>query len=249
MIPLSFGIIRDEFPRAKVAGAVGVIAPRFLPSGPVLALVLAGPIVEAPRRPLVVLDSADGGRRRDGDGRSLRAGVAGPHARWRLSWLAALLLSGWLVAPLVGVSEAPVWGWGSGRVLGLLALWPSRHRGAVGCGRAPGPCVPVDRHADDAGAGSMDEQPGGTSCSGWACTRCHDLPARVLQTPTSSGYGFGASVTRSGLYLLPLTVTMFVGGLFTPGRSLSGSGREAAVVFGSFACMACYSLPHPGVRP
>ena len=32
-----------------------------------------------------------------------------------------VLLSAWLVALLVALSEAPAWGWGSGRVLGLLA--------------------------------------------------------------------------------------------------------------------------------
>ena len=31
----------------------------------------------------------------------------------RISWLAAVLLSAWLVALLVAVSEAPTWGWGS----------------------------------------------------------------------------------------------------------------------------------------
>src|SRR3984885_7429467 len=44
IIPLSFGIIRDEFPREKVAGAVGVIA-ALIAVGGGLGLVLAGPIV------------------------------------------------------------------------------------------------------------------------------------------------------------------------------------------------------------
>ena len=46
LIPLAFGIIRDEFPREKVAGAVGVIA-ALLAVGGGLGLVLAGPIVNA----------------------------------------------------------------------------------------------------------------------------------------------------------------------------------------------------------
>ena len=33
---------------------------------------------------------------------------------------------------------------------------------------------------------------------------------RCLLTPKSSGYGFGATIIQSGLYLLPLTVTMFI---------------------------------------
>jgi hypothetical protein len=39
----------------------------------------------------------------------------------RISWVPALLLSAWLVALLVALSQAPAWGWGSARVLGLLA--------------------------------------------------------------------------------------------------------------------------------
>ncbi|MFC7643800.1 hypothetical protein ACFQX6_25795 [Streptosporangium lutulentum] len=41
----------------------------------------------------------------------------------RISWLATLLLSGWLVALLLPLSEAPVWGWSS---LGSSACWRSR---------------------------------------------------------------------------------------------------------------------------
>jgi hypothetical protein len=36
--------------------------------------------------------------------------------------------------------------------------------------------------------------------------------ASVVQAPTSTGYGFGASVSLSGLFLLPLTVFMFLFG-------------------------------------
>src|ERR1700689_5191561 len=43
--PLSFGIIRDEFPVQKVAGAVGVIA-ALAAAAAGLGIVLAGPIVE-----------------------------------------------------------------------------------------------------------------------------------------------------------------------------------------------------------
>ena len=46
VLPLAFGIIRDEFPVQKVAGAVGVIA-ALAAAGAGLGIVLAGPIVEA----------------------------------------------------------------------------------------------------------------------------------------------------------------------------------------------------------
>ena len=46
VLPLTFGIIRDEFPRDKVAGAVGTSA-ALLAVGGGIGLVLAGPLVEA----------------------------------------------------------------------------------------------------------------------------------------------------------------------------------------------------------
>src|ERR1700722_20417183 len=46
MLPVAFGIIRDEFPPGKVAGAVGVLA-ALTAVGAGLGIVLAGPIVNA----------------------------------------------------------------------------------------------------------------------------------------------------------------------------------------------------------
>src|ERR1700733_7990695 len=46
MLPLGFGIIRDEFPAEKVAGAVGILAALTAVGGS-LGIVLAGPIVNA----------------------------------------------------------------------------------------------------------------------------------------------------------------------------------------------------------
>jgi MFS family permease len=45
MIPVAFGIIRDEFPAGKVTGAVGALA-SLLAVGAGLGIVLAGPIVD-----------------------------------------------------------------------------------------------------------------------------------------------------------------------------------------------------------
>ena len=46
MLPVAFGIIRDEFPAEKVAGAVGILA-ALTAVGAGLGIVLAGPIVNA----------------------------------------------------------------------------------------------------------------------------------------------------------------------------------------------------------
>ena len=46
VLPLTFGIIRDEFPRDRVAGAVGTLA-ALLAVGGGFGLVPAGPLVSA----------------------------------------------------------------------------------------------------------------------------------------------------------------------------------------------------------
>ena len=119
VLPLAFGIIRDEFPREKVAGAVGVIA-ALTAVGAGLGIVLAGPIVDALDYhwlfwiPMILIIAAAVAAA------LLRARVAGAHAGPDQLAAGVLLLSAWLVALLVAVSEAPAWGWGSAKVIGLL---------------------------------------------------------------------------------------------------------------------------------
>src|ERR1700744_1274683 len=116
-LPLGFGIIRDEFPPGKVAGAAGIRA--ALPAGGGrLGIVLAGPIVNAlnwhwlfwlPGIATVIA--------------AIAAVLFVPQSPIRspgtISWLPAVLLSSWLVALLVPLIEAPSWGWGSQAVIGL----------------------------------------------------------------------------------------------------------------------------------
>ena len=120
MVPVAFGIIRDEFPAEKVTGAVGSLA-SLTAVGAGLGIVLAGPIVDALGfrwlfwLPMILTVVA-----------AVAAVLFVPESPvrspGRISWLPAILLSAWLVALLVALSEAPVWGWGSDRVIGLLAF-------------------------------------------------------------------------------------------------------------------------------
>ena len=113
MVPVAFGIIRDEFPPGKVTGAVGVLA-SLTAAGAGLGIVLAGPIVNALDYhwlfwlPMILTVIA-----------AVCAILFVPESPvrtpGRISWLPAVLLSGWLVALLVALSQAPGWGWGSGR--------------------------------------------------------------------------------------------------------------------------------------
>ena len=120
IFPLAFGIIRDEFPRQRVAGAIALIS-GILGIGGGLGIILAGPILTNLNYhwlfwiPLVVTAVS-----------TLATVVLIPESTLRapgnVHWLGALLLSGWLVALLVAVSEAPTWGWGSPKTIGLVVL-------------------------------------------------------------------------------------------------------------------------------
>jgi MFS family permease len=146
----------------------------------------------------------------------------------RISWLPAILLSGWLVALLVALSEGPAWGWGSTRVIGLLAA------GVVICAawihsevRASTPLIDM----------VMMRQPAVWTNNlvalllGLGMYATFAFLPQFLQTPSAAGYGFGVSITKSGLILLPSTVTMFITGQFA-GRLTAWLGGKALVVSG-----------------
>jgi EmrB/QacA subfamily drug resistance transporter len=234
MLPLAFGIIRDEFPREKVPGAVGTIAALIAVGGGV-GIVLAGPIVDALDYhwlfwfPLIVLVVA-----------TLAAHFVVPESAVRtpgkINWLTAALLSVWLVALLLAVSEAPQWGWGSARVLGLLAVAVVVFAGwVVGESRAAHPLIDM---------GMMRVRGVWTAnlvalLFGVAMYAGFAFIPEFLQTPAVSGYGLGATVTASGLMLLPQSVGMFCVGLFT-GRLAQRFGSKNLLIVGTLIAVACY---------
>ncbi len=234
VLPLAFGIIRDEFPALKVAGGVGIVA-AMAAVGAGAGIVLAGPIVEHLNFhwlfwiPLVICVIAVVCAK-------LFVPESPVRSPGRVSWSAALLLSGWLVALLLAVSEAPTWGWGSGSVIGLLALavvlilaWiyvELRSRYPL-----------VDMHMMQVRAVWTNNLV--AFLFGVGMYAVLGFLPEFLQTPKSSGYGFGASIVQSGLYLLPLTVTMFVFGLLS-GKISAKVGSKSAVIAGSMASTGAY---------
>jgi EmrB/QacA subfamily drug resistance transporter len=232
-LPLGFGIIRDEFPKEKVAGAVGILAALTAVGGS-LGIVLAGPIVNALNwhwlfwLPGIATAVAAAG-----------AVLFVPQSPIRspgtISWLPAVLLSGWLVALLVPLSEAPDWGWGSPAVIGLLAgavllaaLWVWSEL------RAATPLIDM----------KMMRRPGVWTNNlvalliGIGLYAMFAFLPEFVQTPSSAGYGFGASITRSGLMLLPSGVTMFATGLFVGTLTRRLGGKVLVVAGCVIGCLA-----------
>ncbi len=229
MVPVAFGIIRDEFPKEKVVGAVGSLA-SLTAVGAGLGIVLAGPIVNALGwrwlfwLPMILTIAA-----------AIAALAFIPESPVRspgkISWLPAVLRSAWLVAVLVALSEGPAWSWGSARVIGMLA------GGAVACAawivselRAATPLIDM----------AMMRQPAVWTNNlvalllGLGMYATFAFLPQFLQTPSAAGYGFGVSITRSGLMLLPSSVTMFITGQFA-GRLTAWLGGKALVVGGCLA--------------
>ena len=227
VLPLTFGIIRDVFPREKVAGAVG-IAGSLLAVGGGLGLVLAGPIVNTLSwhwlfwLPAIMVSLAAVASWRFVP-RTPRA------AAGHVNLAAAFLLAGWLVSLLLAVSQGRAWGWTSPAILGLFAA------GAVLLvtwvaveSRSAHPLIDMRM---------MRRRPVWTAnlsalAFGSFMFAFFAFLPQFLQMPASTGYGFGADITRSGLYLLPMTVANFVVGLLT-GRIIAALGARTVLIAGS----------------
>jgi len=226
MIPVAFGIIRDEFPAGKVTGAVGALA-SLTAVGAGLGIVLAGPIVDLLGYrwlfwlPMILTVVA-----------AVSAVLFVPESPvrtpGRISWRPAVLLSGWLVALLVALSEAPDWGWGSGRVIGLLAAAVVLAAGWILAElRAATPLIDMKMMRRTA----VWTNNLVALLLGVGMYATFAFLPEFVQTPSAAGYGFGASITRSGLMLLPSAITMFVVGMFA-GRLARLLGGKVLVIAG-----------------
>ncbi|GAA0947889.1 MFS transporter [Kribbella koreensis] len=227
VFPLSFGIIRDEFPTERVPSVVGLVS-AVIAAGGGLGIVLAGPIVQALGWrwlfwiPLVVVTTAAVLVRRYVPESPNR--VPG-----RIDWLAALLLSGWLIALLLPLSTGRSWGWGSALTIGLFVTAAVLLVGWITVElRSKNPLIDM----------RMMRLPAVWTTNlvallfGAAMFAVYAFVPQFVQIPKAAGFGFGSSVTQAGLLMLPMLVTMAVAG------SLSGPlaprfGPKAQVVTGS----------------
>jgi EmrB/QacA subfamily drug resistance transporter len=227
IFPLAFGILRDEFPRERVAGAIALMS-GILGIGGGLGIVLAGPILESLDYhwlfwfPLVATAIA-----------ATAATVFVPESTLRapgnVHWLGAVLLSGWLVGLLLAVSEASTWGWGSPKTVGLIAVsvviavfWVRAEA------RARHPLVDMTMMR----LGGVWTTNLAALLLGFGMYSAFILIPQFVQTPKSTGYGFGASVSQSGLFLVPTTIMLLVTSPLG-GRLSNLVGSKVPLVLGS----------------
>ncbi len=232
--PLAFGIIRDEFPRERVATGIAMIS-AMLGFGGGLGIVLSGPIIENLSFhwlfwvPLIVAAVA-----------AVAAVFVIPESPvrspGRVDWVGAVLLSGWLVALLLGISESSSWGWGSVQVISLFAaaavlgvIW------AFFEARKREPLVDMQmmRLRGVWTVNTCSLLIGFSLFGGWV------LISQLVQVPASTGYGFGASVTQAGLYLLPGTLGMLFFSAVA-GRLSSTVGSKVPLALGTLVSTVAF---------
>jgi EmrB/QacA subfamily drug resistance transporter len=207
IFPLSFGIIRDEFPREKVGSGIGLISATFGVGGGA-GLVLSGVIVDHLHYTWIFWLSLV----------VIAAAVVCTHffvpespvkTPAKIDWGGAALMSLGLSAVLLAVSQGNSWGWGSARVLGLvaggavvLAVWARYEL------RVPQPLVDM-RMMRLRGVWTTNVT---ALMVGFGMFGSFLLVPQFVEMPPTAGFGFGASVTEAGLYLLPSAAVMLVAG-------------------------------------
>jgi EmrB/QacA subfamily drug resistance transporter len=207
VFPLSFGIIRDEFPAERVATGIGLISATFGIGGGA-GLVLSGLIVDHLSYEWIFWFGLI----------MVIVAIVATHlfvpespvkSPARIDWTGAALLSAGLVCLLLAVSEGERWGWGSPEIIGLFAVaavilvvWVRLER------RTREPLVDI---------GLLRLRAVWTVnltafLIGLGMFGSFILIPQFVQTPEAAGYGFGADVTQAGLFMLPSAAVMLVAG-------------------------------------
>jgi EmrB/QacA subfamily drug resistance transporter len=226
IFPLGFGIIRDEFPRERVPQGIALMS-AIIGIGGGLGIVLAGPIVDALSYhwlfwiPLVLVVIA-----------TVATVFFVPESPikspGRVNWTGAVLLSAWLVCLLVAISEGTSWGWADGRILALLVAalvlalaWVRNEQ------RAAEPLIDMEmmriRGVWTVNAAAF--------LVGAGMYSSFILIPEFTEMPRAAGFGFHASITQAGLFMLPSTVAMLIVSPLA-GRLASRVGARVPLVLG-----------------
>jgi EmrB/QacA subfamily drug resistance transporter len=207
LFPLSFAIIRDEFPAEKVKVGIGLLSAVWGVGGG-FGIVLSGLIVDNfSWRLLFLLGSIPVALSLVLIDRFVpESPIRTPS---RVDVPGALLLSGGLISLMLALTEGEHWGWASPLLVGVLALsgalfvlW------GVVESRSSSPMVDLRMLAHR----PILLTNVATLISGFALFSCFVLLPVFVVTDADSGYGFGASATKAGLYLLPSSLAMLVAG-------------------------------------
>jgi EmrB/QacA subfamily drug resistance transporter len=236
IFPLAFSIIRDELPNDRVPGAIGLVS-SLLGIGGGAGVVFAGVVIGNLSYhwlfwfPLVAI-------------------VFTAYLTWRyipespvktpaeINYRAAALMTVGISGVLLGITETSTWGWGSPKTLALLTV------GAALIGawireelRSREPLVDM-RMMAIRGVWTTNAV---AFLIGVGMYSSFILLPELVQEPASTGYGFGASVTSAGLFLLPATIAIVVVGQMA-GVLERRIGSRGSLIGGALFALASYVL-------
>jgi len=233
IFPLAFSIMRDEFPRDKVPGSIGLMS-SILGIGGGGGLVIGGLIAEhlswhwlfwAPLLPMV--------------GAVVCTAIFIPEsqvrATGRVNWVSAALMSAGMCCVLIAIAQTTAWGWISVKTLSLLAaglaicvVW------VIAEIRSPHPLVDMSLMA----ARGVWAPNLAAFLLGAGMYSSFLLLPQFAQLPRQTGFGYGASVVVAGLYLLPCSVGMGLMGSFAGRIERKFSSRQALVAGSALSALA-----------
>jgi EmrB/QacA subfamily drug resistance transporter len=241
LFPLSFAIVRDELPPEKVKVGIGLLSAVWGVGGG-FGIVLSGVIIDhLSWRYLFLLGSIP-----------VALSLALVHrfvpesplrSPSRVDVPGALLLSGGLLALMVALTEGEDWGWASPQLLGLLVLSAVLFAGWV--------IVELRSRAPMVDMKMLTHRPVlltnvATMIAGFALFSCFVLVPTFVETDSTHGYGFGATATQAGLFLLPSSVAMLFAGPLAGliGRRLGSKWPLAGGLFVVGAAALIFALAH-----
>ncbi len=156
----------------------------------------------------------------------------------KVDWWGALVMSVALLSILIAISESTAWGWGSARTLGLLAFGIATLIGWIALELATEqPLIDMRLMA----------RPGvwwanlTAMLFGFGMFGAFVLVPQFVEEPRATGFGFGASITSAGLFLVPATLTMGLGGPIA-GRLEPRFGSKIPLVTGGAFGAAGFAL-------
>ncbi len=207
IFPLCFGIIRDEFPRERVASSIGLISATFGIGGGA-GLILGGLITDHASYHWIFWLGAI-----TAAAAAVMIEIFVPESPVRtpgkVDIRGAIVLGLGLTAPLLAIAQANEWGWGDTRTLGLfaagaviLSLWVVLQQ------RTEEPLVDIE----------MLRRPPvlmtniATVLVGFGMFGSFILIPQLAEAPVSTGYGFGLDATGAGLLMVPGALVMLVAG-------------------------------------
>jgi EmrB/QacA subfamily drug resistance transporter len=241
VFPIAYSIVRDELPSSRVPAVVAAIG-GITGAGGAIGLVTGGLVADALGPHWIFWIGVICGAL------SVLAAFAyipeSAHRSFgRVDYVGAALLAGGLGAPLVAISQVPAWGWGGRPTLALvgigvvllaaLALHERRH---------PDPLL----HVATLRLPRVALTNVTTLFVGFGIFGASTILSQFVQEPVSTGFGFGASATEAGLYLMPGLILIL---LMSPvaGRLTLVAGAKVSLVVGtaiSFVAMAGLALAH-----